>query len=140
MITLVSGSIGLFVAASILVLMRKDKLHAGHGLGWFLVAIAFACLGFAPGIVDTVALWLGIEYPPVLALTVAMAVLVLKLLLMDIERSRIEMRNQRLTQRLAMLEATVRQHSAIVQKRVATPERAFHDVDPHDNSPGKIEE
>lgn len=109
MIALVSGGIGLLVAAAILVLMRRDKLHAGHGLGWLLVAVVFAFLGFAPGIVDGVARWLGIEYPPVLALTVGMALLVLKLLLMDIERSRIEMRNQRLTQRIAMLEATVRQ-------------------------------
>lgn len=109
MIALVSGSIGLAVALGILVLMRRDKLHAGHGLGWLLVAVVFACLGFAPGIVDAIARWLGIEYPPILALTVGMAVLVLKLLLMDIERSRIEMRSQRLTQRIAMLEATVRQ-------------------------------
>ncbi|TCO69871.1 DUF2304 domain-containing protein [Chromatocurvus halotolerans] len=118
MIALVSGSIGLFVAIAILVLMRRDKLHAGHGLGWFLVAVAFACLGFAPGIVDTIARWLGIEYPPALALTVGMAVLVLKLLLMDIERSRIEMRHQRLTQRIAMLEATLRHERTGVEKSV----------------------
>lgn len=108
MIALVSGSIGLFVAVSILVLMRKDKLHASHGLSWLFVAVAFACLGFAPGLVDALAQWLGIEYPPILALTIGMALLVLKLLLMDIDRSRIEMRNQRLTQRIAMLEATIR--------------------------------
>jgi len=120
-IALVSGSIGLFVALAILALMRRDKLHAGHGLGWLLVAVVFACLGFAPGIVDTIARWLGIEYPPILALTVGMAVLVLKLLLMDIERSRIEMRNQRLTQRLAMLEATVRQQSTAPKQGTPKP-------------------
>lgn len=108
MIALVSGGIGLFVAVSILVLMRKDKLHASHGLSWLFVAIAFACLGFAPGLVDALAQWLGIEYPPILALTIGVALLVLKLLSMDIDRSRIEMRNQRLTQRIAMLEATIR--------------------------------
>lgn len=114
MIGLVSGSIGLLVAFSILVLMRRDKLHASHGLSWLAVAVAFACLGFAPGIVDALARWLGIEYPPALALTLGMALLVLKLLLMDIDRSRIEMRNQRLTQRIAMLEATIRrQHLAL---------------------------
>lgn len=121
MIALVSGSIGLFVAFSILLLMRKDKLHASHGLSWLAVAVAFAFLGFAPGLVDTLAQWFGIEYPPMLALTIGMALLVLKLLLMDIDRSRIEMRNQRLTQRIAMLEATVRrQHDTLI--KTSTPE------------------
>jgi hypothetical protein len=41
----------------------------------------------------------------VLGLSLAIAVLVLKTLLMDIERSRIDVRNRRLTQRVAMLEA-----------------------------------
>ena len=122
MIALVSGSIGLFVAAAILILMRRDKLHARHGLGWLLVAGVFACLGFAPGIVDTVAQWLGIEYPPILALTLGMALIVLKLLLVDIERSRIEMRNQRLTQRIAMLEATVRQQQKLLDTGGGTSE------------------
>ena len=40
-----------------------------------------------------------------LALTLGIAVLTIKILLMDIERSRLEMRNQRLIQRVAMLEA-----------------------------------
>ncbi|MEE4203135.1 MAG: DUF2304 domain-containing protein [Halieaceae bacterium] len=112
MIALVTGCIGLAVALTILLLMRKDKLHAAHGLAWFAVALLFACLGFAPGIVDMVAGWVGIEYPPILALSTGMSLLVLKMLLMDIERSRIEVRNQRLTQRIAMLETELQSHRA----------------------------
>ncbi len=70
-----------------------------------LVAVGFAFLGFAPGLIDQIASSLGVSYPPVLALTVGIALLVLKILLMDIDRSRIELRNQRLVQRIAMLEA-----------------------------------
>lgn len=105
MFSLITGIIGLIVAFAIIVLMRRDRLHVQHGLGWILVAIGFALLGFSPGIIDQVAVALGIGYPPVLGLTLAIGILVVKVLFMDIERSRVEIRNQRLVQRVAMLEA-----------------------------------
>ena len=105
MASLVTGIIGISIAALIIGLIRKDRLHVSHGLGWVLVALCFAMLGFSPGIIDWLAQKLGIGYPPVLAVTLALALLVVKILLMDIERSKIEIRNQRLIQRIAMLEA-----------------------------------
>ena len=108
MISLVTGAIGLLIAAIIIMLIRKASLHAQHGLGWIVVALAFALLGFSPGIIDQAAQYLGVAYPPVLALILGIALLVIKILLMDIERSHIEVRNQRLIQRLAMLEADLR--------------------------------
>jgi hypothetical protein len=107
MIAALTGSIGLTVAVLILWLVRKDRLHVNHGLGWMMVAAAFALLGFAPSLIDELAVRLGVSYPPALALTLAVTVLVLKTLSMDIERSHLQMRNQRLTQRLAMLEADI---------------------------------
>ena len=109
MVPLVTGTIGIVVAVLIIGLIRKDRLHVSHGLGWILVALVFALLGFSPGIIDRLAQSLGIGYPPVLALTLGIAVLTIKILLMDIERSRLEMRNQRLIQRVAMLEADLKQ-------------------------------
>ncbi|MDG1387983.1 MAG: DUF2304 domain-containing protein [Halioglobus sp.] len=108
MVSLVTGGIGLLVAFVIILLMRKDRLHVSHGLGWVIVAAGFALLGFLPGLFDKFSTFLGIASPPILALTLAIAILVIKILLMDIERSRIELRNQRLVQRLAMLEAEMR--------------------------------
>jgi hypothetical protein len=105
MAPLVTGAIGVSVAVMIFWLMRKDRLHVRHGLGWALVAMTFAFLGFAPWIIDKVAAALSIGSPPILALTLAISVLVIKIFLMDIERSRLEIRNQRLIQRIAMLEA-----------------------------------
>lgn len=107
MISVLTGAIGLSVAGLIIWLVRKDRLHVNHGFGWLAAAACFALLGFAPGIIDEVAGWLDIAYPPVLGLMLAIVVLVIKMLLMDIERSRMEMRNQRLTQRVAMLEAEI---------------------------------
>lgn len=103
--SLVTGAIGLAVALGILLLIRRDRLHVNHGLWWVTVAVCFALLGFLPGAVDALAGRLGIAYPPTLALTAAVGVLVLRLLIMDIERSRLELRYQRLVQRVAMLEA-----------------------------------
>ena len=108
MVSIVTGTIGLLVAAIIIFMMRRDALHAQHGLGWIIVALCFARLGFSPDIIDHVAQLFGVTYPPVLALTLAIAVLVIKILLMDTDRSRIEVRNQRLIQRMAMLEADVK--------------------------------
>lgn len=108
MISILTGAIGLAVAALIFWLVRKDRLHVNHGLGWIIAAIGFALLGFAPGIVDVIAAYLGVAYPPVLALTLSVVVLVIKMLLMDIERSRLEIKNQRLIQRVAMLESDLK--------------------------------
>lgn len=108
MISITTGSIGLLVASLIIILMRKDRLHVSHGLSWITVAVGFALLGFSPGLVDRVALYFGVAYPPILALTLGISLLVIKILLMDIERSRIEVRNQRLIQRVAMLEADLK--------------------------------
>ena len=105
MINLLTGAIGIAAAVVILALIRRDRLHISHGLWWVAVAAGSALLGFVPSIVDSVATRLGVAYPPALGLTVAIALLVLRLLVMDIERSRIEMRYQRLTQKVAMLEA-----------------------------------
>ena len=108
MVDIVTGTIGLLVAVLILMLIRQDRLHVNHGMGWIIVACGSALLGFAPGIIDQIASFLGVSYPPVLALALGFALLVVKILLMDIERSRIEMRTQRLIQRVAMLEADLK--------------------------------
>ena len=108
MVSIVTGAIGVVVAAIIIILMRRDRLHVTHGLGWVVIATGFALLGFAPGIIDQVATYFGVDYPPILALTLAIALLTIKILIMDIERSQIEVRNQRLVQKVAMLEADIK--------------------------------
>jgi hypothetical protein len=49
-----------------------------------------------------------VAYPPALAFTLALAVMVIKLLIDDIERSRLKMRQTRLIQRIALLENELR--------------------------------
>lgn len=108
MITLITSLIGLGSALIILVLIRNDQLHASHGIAWIVAALIMAMLGLAPGIFDQIASRLGVTYPPALAFTVALAAVAIKLLIDDIERSRLKMRQSRIVQRMAILEKELR--------------------------------
>jgi len=107
-----TGIIGIAAAITIVILIRRDHLHVRYGMWWFAAAAAIAVIGVFPGIVDAVGVALGIAYPPVLALTVGLVLLVLKILVMDIERSRNQIKLQRLVQRIALLEAELRESQA----------------------------
>ena len=109
MVALITSIIGILTAAIIVVLIRRDHLHVRYGLWWMAAAIAFAMLGLFPAAFDNLARFLGIANPPILALTVGIVILVLKILVMDIERSRNAIRLHRLTQRIALLESDLRE-------------------------------
>ncbi|MEM1412438.1 MAG: DUF2304 domain-containing protein [Pseudomonadota bacterium] len=107
MLSWVTGFIGIVAALTIILLIRRDHLHVRYGLWWIVVAAAFVLLGVFPQIIDWLAARLGIAYGPVLALTLGLTVFVIKVLTIDIARSRNETRIIRLIQRIAMLEAEV---------------------------------
>ncbi len=109
MVALITGIIGVGTAISIVVLIRRDYLHVRYGMWWMAAAIGFALLGLFPSFFDTIAKYLGISYPPVLALTIGAVILVIKILVMDIERSRNAIRLKRLVQRIALLESDLRE-------------------------------
>jgi len=102
---IITTLIGIIFASIILFLIRKDKLYVRYSLWWAIVATAIIGLGAFPGIIDIAGDLLGISYPPVLAITLAICLLLVKTLTMDIERSRHEREIRILTQRLALLEA-----------------------------------
>lgn len=107
MLPLVTGVIGAAAALTIVYLIRRDHLHVRYGLWWIAVAAAFVVLGLFPGLIDYFAEMLGIAYGPTLALTLGLTIFVIKLLTIDIARSRNETRIIRMIQRIAMLEAEV---------------------------------
>ena len=100
-----SMAIGVSLAAVILFLVRRDHLHGPYAVWWIGAAATVALLGFFPRLFDIVAIKLGISYPPILAIVLGFSMLVVKILTMDLERSRQERLIRRLAQRLAMLEA-----------------------------------
>ena len=96
---------GVSLAVLILYLIRRDHLYLMHGLFWVAVAATAAVLGAWPGLIDRLAVWTGVGYPPALLLLLACMVLLLKALHADMVNTRIERDMRRLNQRLAMFEA-----------------------------------
>jgi len=109
LMNIVTSLIGLSTAVAIIYLVRKDHLHVRYGLVWTVVAFVFALLGLFPGIFDRIGQAAGVAYPPMLAITIGFVALVLKILISDIERSRNQVKVQRLVQRTALLEAEMRE-------------------------------
>lgn len=100
-----SMAIGVSLAAIILLLVRRDHLHGPYAIWWIGAAATVAVLGLFPRLFDVLAAMLGVSYPPVLAIVLGFGLLLVKILTMDVERSRQERLIRRLAQRLAMLEA-----------------------------------
>ena len=96
--------LGLALAGSILYLVRRDHLHGPYALWWLVVAAATLVLGFVPRTIDWLAHLTGIAYPPVLPIIIGLSLILLRLLQLDIQRSRQERQVRRLNQKLAILE------------------------------------
>ena len=101
--------IGLMVAGSILFLVRRDHMHGPYAVWWLASSVAVVLISLFPSFVNVVAGRLGIAYPPILPVFVGMGLILIKMLTMDLERSRQELKLRRLTQRMAMLEASLEQ-------------------------------
>lgn len=97
--------IGLGLAGTIFYLVRRDRLHGPYALWWLLVAGAALVMGLFPQVVD----WLGrvthVYYPPALPIIIGLALVMVRLLKLDIDRSHQERRLRRLVQKVAMLES-----------------------------------
>jgi hypothetical protein len=102
---LTSLALGLIIGGMILWLVRRDHLHGPYAIWWIGAAGSVVLAGLWPRLFDVIALFLGVSYPPILAVVLGFGLLLLKMLTMDIERSRQERKLRRLAQRLAMLEA-----------------------------------
>ena len=103
-VLIVSMVVGFALAGTILYLVRRDHLHGSYAVWWLAVAIVTLVLAVFPHIVDWLGETLGIAYPPILAIVIAMAFTLIRMLQMDIDRSRQERSLRRLTQRLAILD------------------------------------
>jgi hypothetical protein len=103
----ITAALGVLIAGSILYLVRRDHLHGPYAIWWLLVALMTTVLGIWPQLVDKLGHALGVAYPPALLLVLAQGMMLVKILTMDIERSRQERRLRRLAQHMAILEALI---------------------------------
>lgn len=109
MITFLTAVFGVLLSALMLYLMRRDHLQISHGLSWTLAILVCSLMGFAPSLFDAVAVGIGVSYAPILGIALAIAALVIKALLTDIEISKLKTREQRLIQKVALLESEIRE-------------------------------
>ncbi len=103
----ITAILGLVIAGSILFLVRRDHLHGPYAVWWLLIALITTVLGVWPKLVDELIYALGVAYPPVLLLVLAQGLMLVKILTMDIERSRQERRLRRLAQQMAIMESLI---------------------------------
>lgn len=104
---IVSSVIGVIIAATIYWLVRRDHLAPGQALKWIFVSLVVLLLGTFPVIVDWLGHSLGIAYPPIIPLILGLAAAMIKILLMDIERTKRYITQERIIQKLAILETEV---------------------------------
>lgn len=109
MIPILTSLIGVTVSGLILLLIRRDQLEASVGVAWILVAAGFCLLGFAPFLVDSLARLLNVAHAPSLAFSLALGAITLKLVYDDVQRSKFQITSKRMVQRVAILEARLRQ-------------------------------
>lgn len=104
-ITLLSVSLFVFV----LNLIRKRKLKIEHSVLWLVVSATILVASIWPSLADSVALFLGVEYPPALFLSVAIFFSLAILMHFSIELSKLKDQNKDLTQELAIYKNIVNQ-------------------------------
>jgi hypothetical protein len=119
-------AIGLLLAGTILYLVRRDHLHGPYALGWLALAGGVILVAAFPRLIDRIGNVVGIYYPPILVCLVAIAALLIKSLISDLERSRQERSLRRLSQKLAILENEIAQ---LRDRQGAVPVRLEPDAD-----------
>jgi ABC-type Fe3+-siderophore transport system permease subunit len=118
--------VGFSLAGTILYLVRRDHLHGPYALGWLLLAAMVIVVAIVPASIDWVGRAVGIYYPPILLCLLAIAALLIKSLVSDLERSRQERTVRRLSQKLAILEQEL---AELRSRQGLPPVRRDHDSD-----------
>ncbi len=101
---LTSAAIAAIIALKIFFLIRRNVLHTRYATWWIIVATLVMIAGVFPKLIDQVALKLGVNYPPILVIVSGVGLILVKMLTMDLDRSKQEQNIRRLTQKLAIME------------------------------------
>ena len=122
-VVLVSAVLGIALAGAILYLVRRDHLHGSYALWWLVVAAATLVVSVFPNLVDRLGKIVGIAYPPILAIILGIGLILIRMLIMDVDRSRQERTLRRLTQRLAILDQELGETRARLAATESAPPR-----------------
>ncbi len=109
--------LGISTVLSILYLIRKHSIYIRYIFWWISVCAAILFLTIFPKISDQIVHIIGVTYPPTFFFFGAILMLFVKILFMDIDRSKNEVRIRRLIQRLGMLEIELeKERSTYIRK------------------------
>ena len=102
---------GVLCLAFILRLVRRRELRGKYSLLWLAVGFFGLVIALVPGLLDDVADWLDVGYPPAILFVIAIAFLLLVVVHLSWELTRLEDRTRTLAQELAMLRNDLEQPS-----------------------------
>jgi len=103
--TTTTAIFGIATVIAIFRLIRKHSLSARYTIWWIAISAAVLVFTLFPWLADKLVSVLGISYAPTFFFFSAILMIFLKILFMDIDRSKQEVRIRRLLQRLALVEA-----------------------------------
>jgi hypothetical protein len=106
-----TGVAGVALMLVILRLVRRRQLRAKYSLLWLAVGVAFVVLGVSPGLLDWAAHRTGVAYAPDLLFLVGTLFLVLVVMHLSWEVSRLEDRSKILAEEVALMRAELREHT-----------------------------
>jgi len=107
MVHFILSFLGVCVAFLIFFLVKRHLLQLRYTLFWFTIAFIILLLGLFPSLNIKLTQFLGIEYPPVFPITVAILLLFIKTLQQDIAITHKEKIIHRLVQELAILKEEI---------------------------------
>lgn len=112
-VTLVAVVVSLVLVAIVFELIRSRRLRERYALLWLLTGLVLLVLSAWRGGLNTIAGWVGVRgYPPAVLFAVGLLFVILVLLHYSTVISRLSDQNTILAQRLALLEARLRERGA----------------------------
>jgi len=102
---------GIVCMLGILRLVRRRQLRAKYALLWLAVGVAFVVLGASPGLLDWAARRTGVAYAPDLLFLVGTLFLVLVVMHLSWELSRLEDRTKILAEEVALMRTELHGHT-----------------------------
>lgn len=123
---IIAAFIGAVLSVSIVFLTRRDHISPLVAARWFVIALIVLFVGFFPGTVDAIGAKLGIGYPPIIPVIIALGAAMIKILLMDIERQKMSVKLDRVVQKLAILENMIDAEQVVKAKFPKRDSQSVH--------------
>jgi hypothetical protein len=97
-------------------LIRKGQLHEKYSVGWLLLGVGILISGAFPQIVDRIAFFLDIRYPPILPICIGMGLILVQQLHLFILTSKNEARLKQLAQEMALVSKLLEERDEAKEK------------------------